>query len=153
MQYTVPKAWNGWSKCNCATVYVRFLAQISVNKSQTYTVASAPVVKDLVFKRRFRLCLGQCGYTYCPVSFIFYFCSVTILDSPSLLTFYSADRMLFYTCSICFFFCGLIFYLLVHLASSFSIEHLIVHTSLMSSCSLGLFSCCSSAWSIYFLFY
>ena len=37
-----------------ATVYVWFLGQICVSKSQTYTVTSA------LCMQRFRLCLGQC---------------------------------------------------------------------------------------------
>ena len=42
-----------------ATVIVWFLGQLQYNKSRTYTVASAPDVKDSVFKRIFKFILGQ----------------------------------------------------------------------------------------------
>ena len=41
-----------------ASVYVWFLCQINVNKSQTCTVPSAPVVTGSVLKRIFRLFVG-----------------------------------------------------------------------------------------------
>ena len=52
------QACHSWSRCN--GIYFIFW-QIYVNKSRTDTVASAPAVTSLVFMRRFRLFLGQCG--------------------------------------------------------------------------------------------
>ena len=54
------RAYHDRSRCNGSRLMGQ-IHHICINKSQTYTVASAPVVNGLLFFRIFWLFLGQCA--------------------------------------------------------------------------------------------
>ena len=60
--HTVPKII--WISQSLSRLEQLFQCQIYVHKGQTYTVAYAPAVTDLVFAQRFRSFLGHCGLRF-----------------------------------------------------------------------------------------
>ena len=77
-----------------ATVCIRFLGQISLNKNGTYTVVSAPAVtgSSLVFMRWFRLFLGQCVQLHLVQHLVYWYQS-TFLEAWTFCTsmYYTID--------------------------------------------------------------
>ena len=60
--HTVPKII--WISQSLSRLEQLFQCQIYVHKGQTYTVAYAPAVTDLVFAQRFQSFLGHCGLQF-----------------------------------------------------------------------------------------
>ena len=60
--HTVPKII--WISQSLSRLEQLFQCQIYVHKGQTYTVAYAPAVTDLVFAQRIRSFLGHCGLRF-----------------------------------------------------------------------------------------